>query len=388
MKTAWTFFWHFLVVLLVLALPTIGFGLWQGASLYYGESDTAYQAADEGPHIFQHGDHWLAQTLRGDREQGFWRDEQQHALTDSVPLDVVFPLDNSRFTVSATAEFVTPAIDYRDGQPIVAISDIEGNFHTFRQFLINAKVIDRDLNWTFAQGHLVLVGDMVDRGASTTQVLWFIYKLEQDAKRQGGQVHYILGNHELKNLHGNFDSAHEKYRAVAAMLGKQQHELFGDEAFLGRWLKSKNTIERINGVLFVHGGLHPALAERDYSLADLNDIVRRHYRHAWFPKRGADADDLLLNPETGPSWYRGYFKEDLSQAQVEQTLAKFDASAVVVGHTLQSEVNARYEKKVFAIDVKHPWDYRQGFPPRRSEGLLLEGQMVWRVRDDGSRIAL
>ena len=127
---------------------------------------------------------------------------------------------------------------------------------------------------------------------------------------------------------------------------------------------------------------------RSYTLDDINRIVRGQYRHAWYPKRNAGDDDLLLNPKTGPSWYRGYFKDDLAQAQVEQALAKFDATAVVVGHTLNSRVKAMFDDKVYAIDVRHPWDHRTGFPPRRSEALWLEGGNAWRVLDDGSRVGL
>lgn len=388
MKTVFTFFWHFLVVLLVFAALGAGVGIWSGASFYYGDNMTAHTVSGEGPHVFQQDDQWVVQTLRGNRDGGFWVEEQRHALTDTLPLEVTFPLDNSRFAVQARPEFVAPPTRYQDGQPILAISDIEGNYKSFRDFLINAKVIDADLNWIFGKGHLVLVGDFVDRGPSATQVLWFIYKLEQSAKQLGGQVHYILGNHEIKNLHGNFEAAHKIYFNVAAILGRNQAELFGDNAFLGRWLMSKNTIELINGILFVHGGLHPKLADRRYTLDDLNRVVRDQYRQMWYPKRNAGDQDLLLNPETGPSWYRGYFKDDLTQAQVEQTLAKFDATAVVVGHTLNSSVKALFDKKVFAVDVKHPWDYRTGFPPRRSEGLWLDGDNAWRVLDDGSRIEL
>jgi len=226
------------------------------------------------------------------------------------------------------------------------------------------------------------------RGPSTTRVLWFIYKLEQSARQQGGHVHYILGNHEIKNLQGNFEAAHRIYFNVAAILGRTQAELLGDDAFLGRWLMSKNTVEVINGILFVHGGLHPTLAELPYTLDDLNLIVRAEYRQRWYPKRNRGDEELLLNPETGPSWYRGYFKDDLTQTQVEQTLAKFDLTAAVVGDTLNSRVKALFDKKVFAVDVKHPWDHRTGFPPRRSEGLLLDGNNAWRVLDNGSRVEL
>lgn len=389
MKTVLTYLWHFLVVLLALAVVAAGIGFWQGANFYYGDSMTAYSVDGEGPHVFQQGDQWVTQTVHGNRDGGFWVKERRYALTDTLPLEVTFPLDNSRFAVQARPEFVVPPARYQDGQPILAISDIEGNYKAFRDFLINAKVIDTDLNWIFGQGHLVLVGDFVDRGPSVTQVLWFIYRLEQSAKRQGGRVHYILGNHEIKNLQDNFEAAHSIYSNVAAILGRNQAELFGNDAFLGRWLSSKNTVEVINGVLFVHGGLHPKLAELPYTLEDLNRIVRAQYRQRWHPRRNAGDEDLLLNPKTGPSWYRGYFKDDLTQAQVENTLARFDATAVVVGHTLNSRVKALFDRKVFAIDVKHPWDYRVGaFPPRRSEGLRLDGHNAWRVLDDGSHVKL
>lgn len=388
MKTVATFVGHFLVVALVLAVIATGFGLWHGADFHYGHIETAYKAGDEGPHVFRQGDHWVSQTLRGDGKKGFRVEENRHALAEPFAVDVAFPVDQSRFTVQATPQFVTPPIHYRDDGPILAISDIEGNFRTFRDFLINSGVIDTNLNWTFGNGHLVLLGDFVDRGASVTQVLWLIYKLEHEAAQAGGRTHYILGNHEIKNLQGNYLSSHKKYFNVAAILGRQPFDLLGDDAFLGNWLASKNTIEVINGIVFVHGGLHPALTDKPWSLEDINRFVRDNYRRAWYPKQQASSEDFLINPETGPSWYRGYFKDDLTLAQVEKTLARFGATAVVVGHTLHWRVKALFDGKLFAIDVKHPADHRHTLPPRRSEGLWLEGGKAWRVLDDGRRLAL
>ncbi|MBZ4409679.1 metallophosphoesterase [Myxococcus sp. XM-1-1-1] len=388
MRIVWTFVWHFLSVLSILVVVAAGIGLHEGVDIYYGETTEAFKAGDEGPHVFQQGGQWVSQTLRGNREEGFWVEEKRHALTDTFQLEVSFPLDRSRFSVQATPEFATPPSRYQDSGPVLALSDIEGNYKALRDFLVHARVMDAQLNWTFGEGHLVLLGDFVDRGPSVTQVLWLIYKLEHSARQAGGRVHYILGNHEIKSLQGDLHSSHQKYFNVATILGRQQSELFGDDSFLGRWLMSKNTIEVINGVLFVHGGLHPALAERDHSLDDLNRIVREHYRQRWYPRRGAGEEELLLDTKTGPSWYRGYFKEDLTQEQVEQTLSRFDAKAVVVGHTLNWRVTTLFDKKVFAIDVKHPLDHRESLPPRHSEGLLLEGDAAWRVLEDGSRVEL
>jgi hypothetical protein len=46
-------------------------------------------------------------------------------------------------------------------------------------------------------------------------------------------------------------------------------------------------------------------------------------------------------------------------------------------------VQSRFEGAVFAIDVRHPWDYRTGLPPRRSEALRLEGGTAWRILMNG-----
>jgi hypothetical protein len=51
-------------------------------------------------------------------------------------------------------------------------------------------------------------------------------------------------------------------------------------------------------------------------------------------------------------------------------------------------VRTLFDGKVIAIDVKHPVDDSFTLPPRRSEGVWLEGRKAWRVRDDGSRAAL
>ena len=387
MKTSLTYLRHFLLVLLVLAVPTIALALAFGVDFDYGDDMRAYKVGDEGPHVFQTPDGWVVNHIRGSRPEGFRLEQSRHPAL-GFETTVQFPLDGSQFTVLIEPELTTPAVVHNDSQPILAMSDVEGNYRAFRDFLIEQRVIYSDLRWTFGQGHLVLVGDFVDRGASTTQVLWLIYKLEQAARSQGGQVHFILGNHEIKNLQGNFQAAHKKYIGVASILERQQHDLMGPESFLGRWLASKNSIEKINGHLFVHGGLHQGLLEAGFDLEQMNRSVREHYRRAYYPRQQRLGEDLLINTQTGLSWYRGYFEGGVSQEQVDATLRHFDAKSVVVGHTPVWRVQQRFEGKVLAIDVKHPLDYRGSVPPRRSEGLLIVQDKYSRALDDGSLVPL
>ncbi|MDR7335685.1 metallophosphoesterase [Roseateles asaccharophilus] len=379
---------HFLVVLLVLAVPAAALALALGLDVDYGDDMRAYKVGDEGPHVFRTAEGWQVDHIRGSRAEGFWLERHRHAAGQGFDATVQFPLDDSRFTVRVEPDIATPPVVYDDGQPLLALSDVEGNYRTFRDFLIQQRVMDRELRWTFGRGHLVLVGDFVDRGASTTQLLWLIYKLEQAARAQGGHVHFILGNHEIKNLQGNFQSAHKKYIGAAGILERQQHELMGPDALLGRWLASKNSIEKINGHLFVHGGLHPGVVAAGFDLAQMNRLVREHYRRPYFPRPQPLPEDLLIHTQTGLAWYRGYVENEASQAQVDATLRHFGAKAVVVGHTPVWRVQKRYDGRVLAIDVKHPLDYRGSMPPRRSEGLLIEGGAYSRALADGSRVAL
>ena len=384
-KTIKTNLKHFFITFFILFIMIVTFGIYHGAEANLDEDKLAFKLDKEGPHIFFEDDKMVVNYVRGGKPEGFYNDQSIHSIEHQVAVKAHFPLDQEDINFTVSSVINTPEVSYEDENPILAISDIESGYKAFRDFLIAHGVIDEQLNWQFGKGHLVLVGDAVDRGNSVPQVLWFIYKLEQEAKRHGGNVHYIIGNHEIKNLQGNFYSASEKYLYVASIVGKTQLDLYGENSLLGRWLASKNSIERINGNLFVHGGIHPKLSEFDYTLEQINQIVRSNYRKPYFTKRERGDEEFLVSSKTGPAWYRGYFKDDLSQEDVEKGLAKFDAKSVVVGHTLQWSVQKLYQGKVFAIDVKHPNDYRVSFPVRSSEGLLIEGDDYYRLLDDGSK---
>jgi hypothetical protein len=379
---------HFLITFSILFLLLAGFGIYHGAEAHFNEDRLAYKLDKEGPHIFFEDNQMVVNYVRGGKSEGFYNEQTVYPLHSNIPVKAYFTLEGQSIDFEVSAIIETPPSIYTDNYPILAISDIESGYKTFRDFLITNGVIDESLNWTFGKGHLVLVGDFVDRGNSVTQVLWFIYKMEQEAKQHGGNVHFIIGNHEIKNMQNNFYSASEKYLYVASIIGKTQSDLYAEDSFLGRWMASKNSVERINGRLFVHGGIHPNISEFNYTLEEINQIVRNNYRKPYFTNRDSGDEEFLVSSKTGPSWYRGYFKDDLSQEEVEKGLDKFSAKAVVVGHTLQWSVKKLYQGKVFAIDVKHPNDYESNFPPRSSEGLLIEADNYYRLLSDGTKLQL
>jgi hypothetical protein len=377
---------HIIITLTVLGLMVVSFGLYHDASFRYSENPAMMKWDKDGPYVFNKNDSLISVNyIRGNQDDGFYLDQKDYVLGSKIPAFCHFSLDSTSFKFTINNEIEIPKNTYQDNAKILAISDIESGFKTFRDFLITNKVIDNKLNWTFGNGHLVLLGDFVDRDFSTTQVLWFIYKLEQEAKEKGGNVHYILGNHELKNMQGNFENTSPKYYHVSSILKKKQTDLYGNNSFLGKWMSSKNSIEKINGILFAHGGIHPDLAGYKTNLDEINQIIRSNYYQSYYPNPQKNLEQLLISSHKGIAWYRGYFKDDLSQEEVERGLNKFNAKSIVVGHTLQPKVNKQYNGKVIGIDVKHPKDFSKILPNKKSEALLVDGNKYYRVLHNGEK---
>ncbi|MFY8160426.1 MAG: metallophosphoesterase [Candidatus Kapaibacteriota bacterium] len=277
---------------------------------------------------------------------------------------------------------------------VLAISDIEGNFNIFSQFLINTKVIDKNFNWIFGNGHLVCNGDFFDRGDDVTACLWLIYKLEQEAEKQGGKVHYIIGNHEEMNLRGNVKYVHLKYKALADKLKIPYKELYSKDSELGRWLRTKNSVIKINDILFSHGGLSPALVNKKYTLEEINNFTQKYI--------GEDEDYLkFINPRAsfifdrqGPMWYRGYFGDykehykGTSQKDIDKILNYYEANHIVVGHTIVDKVQTLFNNKVIAIDAMSENDPRKQDDDNMAvscEGLFIENNQFYRVLFNGKK---
>ena len=275
---------------------------------------------------------------------------------------------------------VEPAI-YPDVEKLFAISDIEGNFEALRKLLISNGVIDEDYNWIFGTGHLVIAGDLFDRGLYVTEVLWLIYSLEEKAKEKGGYVHFILGNHELMNMNGNTKYVRNKYIENAVLLKEDYKNLFSAGTELGRWLSTKNVIEKIGDNIFVHGGISDEILETGYSLIEINDVMRKYYFLYDSVKK---TDDIVMNnlfsTKKSLYWYRGYLDSTATYEQVLKALSKYDASGIIVGHTIVENVTPLYNGRVIAIDT----DHAAGI----SQGLLIERNKLYRTDDKGKRVEL
>jgi len=146
---------------------------------------------------------------------------------------VLISQNQSNFTFKICKSHQIPPYNYDAVDRIFCISDVEGDFNYFQKMLVVHGIMDERYNWTYGNGHLVVLGDIFDRDDFVTEVLWLMYKLDQEASSSGGVFHIILGNHESMCLSGDDIYIHKKYRRFAEDIGYKYKELYSNKTVLG-----------------------------------------------------------------------------------------------------------------------------------------------------------
>jgi hypothetical protein len=268
---------------------------------------------------------------------------------------------------------------------IVAIGDVHGDLPQLETLLRQTGLIDAKHNWSGGRTHLVQIGDIPDRGPDTRAIFDLLIKLEKQAKRAGGQVTAIIGNHDAMMIYGDLryvtpeeyqsfatsksarmreaqweyhieelkqagkepDAAYRAKWEAARPLGWFEHRLaFQPGGKLHAWIATHDAVARIGDTLFVHAGIAPKYAGR--TMEDLNATVRSELKDLSKVEGGLAAD-----PD-GPLWYRGLAAGDEQELgpHVDALLAQFGVRRIVIGHTpTGGAVTPRFTGKVLNIDV-------------------------------------
>ncbi len=211
---------------------------------------------------------------------------------------------------------LAPSVFAEDGplddvSRVVAMSDVHGAYDAMVETLRNADVLDDELNWVGGDTHLVIIGDLLDRGPRSRDAMNLMMRLETEAEEAGGRVHVLIGNHEMMNMIGDLRYvSREEYSAFAndetlrdrerwfdawaARRGGASTALrerfnstfprgyfalsaaFGADGKYGQWLLEKPIIAVINRTAFVHGGLPPVVIEM--GLEGVNSGLRKNLK--------------------------------------------------------------------------------------------------------------
>lgn len=276
------------------------------------------------------------------------------------------------------------------GTRLLVLADTHGEYEVLHAFLRKQGVIDAKMKWAFGKGQLVVTGDMFDRGPHQLEILWLFYKLEAEARRAGGALHILLGNHEAMVLRGDLRYLHPRYPEAAAILGAADYSaLFSRETVLGEWLRSRPAVLKLGDLLLLHGGISPAIVDAKLDVAALNSGIRTALGVPAAAGNTLDAGTQLVAGSSGPQWYRGYFGKGEQQtpaAEIDRALEAFGVSRILVGHTVVDRVSPLYDGKVIAVQVYPRRDEATGAP--LLEGALRDRGRWHRVTADGTREAL
>ena len=241
---------------------------------------------------------------------------------------------------------------YKKVDSICILSDVHGEYKTYTNLLKGMGVIDDNLNWDFGKGHLVVLGDIFDRGDMVTEILWHLFGLEKQAEKAGGMVHVILGNHELMVLSKDLRFINEKYVQVEEITGKRYFDLYSENSVLGKWIRSKPVAITINNIIFVHGGFSIEMVRRNMTIREINQIFTDKIVGKDMNLIRKNEELLFLIDAKGPVWYRGYFSDqDFSKNRLDSILNFYGKKYIIVGHTATDDIKPLFNNRIIGMDA-------------------------------------
>ncbi len=81
--------------------------------------------------------------------------------------------------------------------PVYIVGDIHGQYVKLVRVLQRANLIDDNRKWCGGAAHLWFMGDFMDRGMDSLPAVELAMRLQREARAAGGEVHALLGNHEI-----------------------------------------------------------------------------------------------------------------------------------------------------------------------------------------------
>lgn len=353
-----------------------------------------------------------------------------------------------------------PCVSADDAPRVVVLGEVQCAYESAVKTLLAAGLIDDRLRWSGGDAILIQTGDLIDDGIRVRDVMDLFMRLQEEAEAAGGQVIVLLGNHEALNILGirrsvNYETyqtfADEKSAARQAEayethvhclndrakalksdpmelseqdradwfavhpLGYVEYvEAMGPDGRYGSWLRTLPAIVAIDGRLFIHGGISPALKGQDvdainrkvaeeielfsgyYSVMLENGLISRlataedmsrvivseiEFLNAQSPKKLDNKRVQLVTElqefshqwvkwylvlQDGPLWFKGATEWDEAEngGEMAEILDALGASAMITGQSTGKppKIEARFDGRVLLTSVgmsDDPWVKRQ-----------------------------
>lgn len=281
---------------------------------------------------------------------------------------------------------------------IIVIGDIHGDMNLLKQLLQKAQVINENNKWVGKSTFVVQVGDQIDSCRPTNlqcshsettpndqpydkEIIEFMDRLHKSARKRGGAVISLMGNHELMNILGNLD--YVSYQNIAEFGKNGQYDdgfinrkkAFGCTGKYGRMLICTHPTSIIIGQnLFVHAGILPKFLKAlkvtsQQEIEKINDIIK-----LWLLGKMNDhyISEIINSTTLSPFWNRilgsipfGVSTNDeLCKKFLDPVLDILQVGKMIIGHTPQfvvnnKGINATCGNKLWRVDTGSSLPFNQ-----------------------------
>jgi hypothetical protein len=228
---------------------------------------------------------------------------------------------------------------------IIVIGDIHGDLKRFKNILIDANIINNDLEWIAQPQETIVVqlGDQVDSMNRAPNIqdwevldditmLHFTDSLDNIAKAKGGRVISLIGNHELMNVIGNFSYVSSKSNI------HNRTDYFKPTGTLSGILANRPLVIKIGPLFFCHAGIKKQhldlLHKYEKPISYINDIWRYYMSTGTINVNDKELFDKLLLDMDGILWTRTVDDND----DMTIVLNTIGCEYIFIGHTTVEKV--------------------------------------------------
>jgi hypothetical protein len=227
---------------------------------------------------------------------------------------------------------------------IIVIGDIHGDIRRFKNILVEANVINNDLEWIADPPETIIIqlGDQIDSLNRLTNIEWEVLKdyemiyftdyLNLIAKAKGGYCISLIGNHELMNVIGDF--SYVSKNSICDMRTK----LFKPKGSIALLLAKRPLIFKIDDLLFCHAKLNSShlklLKKYNKDIFYLNELWRNYLENEKINIEDKEIIDEILIGSNGILWNRLENDKYLT----DELFKELNITYMFVGHTSYDKI--------------------------------------------------
>ena len=149
---------------------------------------------------------------------------------------------------------------YSEQDRIIVIGDLHADLSKVKKIFIDLNLIDEKENWIAEplDTHVVQLGDQIDgsRGFEDEEVsgelelIDFMERINTKARKAGGAVHSLIGNHEIMNLIQDFRYASKKDIEDQKIYNSRAEVFKPNGMVFGQLAGERHAILKIGGFIF------------------------------------------------------------------------------------------------------------------------------------------